>query len=616
MALRRLGKRVQYLLNDLLVRNPLWQIFFLVAVSAVVVIAGMLLVRFHLNSGHEETTFWWSLTRLMDQGTFVDDHEDDPHTQAVAVFITLCGVLVMSTLIGTFSSKISQRLESLKRGRSPVVEKDHLIVCGSGDRLYEVTRELMEAWKDEPRSRRSRIVMLSENSREEMEEILTQRTGKKATRQVLCRTAEVTDIDSLRLGGFDRCRGFVITGGEDTAVLKTLIAVNSLCGKNRPVAVCEVRNTGMGEITRMAHPDVKWVPVREVVMRLLIQICRQPGLSAVYKEILSFSGNEFYFRKCPETEGLCFGEARSKLVTGIAVGMEKDGKAVINPPFGTVFGGSDSLLVLAEGPDKISFADVPAPFVHAAFKKTQSHGSLFKILVFSGHSTRFNLMLQLLERYSSGGTEILVAGSLPEEEGLRVTEAIKCSNCSVKYMKMDRTEPDEVMAISPGSFNSIVVVSGKKPGDSDEKADSECIVTLLILKQIRHSLGSSWKGTVVAEIRNPRNRKLASAAEIDDFVISNEVCSMIMAQLVKQKKLGAVYEEMFDPFGCEIQLRCPSQYHRGTFRDLEAQGILRNEIVLGWLTGTGSDALVTLNPSRELMMPENEDCRIIAISEE
>lgn len=614
MAPRQLRKRFQYYLNDILVRNPLWQIFFLVVISAAIIGVGMLLVESHLNSRHEETTFWWSLTRLMDQGTFIGDHSDDPHTQRVAIFITLCGVLVMSTLIGTVSSKISERLESLKRGRSPIVEKDHLIVCGNGDRLYEVTRELIESRKDEPRSLRSSLVMFSESSRETMEEILAQRTGRKAAKQVICRTGIVTDIDSLRLVGFDRCRGFVIIGEEDTVVLKTLIAVSSLCDGNSPVSVCEIRNARMGKIARMAHEEVKWVPVREVVMRLLIQICRQPGLSAVYKEILSFSGNEFYFRRCPEVYGASFKEAASRMTEGVAVGIERGGKVSINPPGNTEINDDDRLLVLARDRDSIRFADSPST-VQVQVKETQSCGDLFEMLVFSGHSTRFNLMLELLDRYSPGGARIVVAGSLPEEEGIRVTEAIVCSSCSVEYLHMDRTDPEAVQSLHPENYDSIMVVSGKEPGDSDEKADSECIVTLLIIKQIKQALGEAWNGTVVAEIRNPRNRKLATAAEIDDFVISNEVCSMIMAQLVKQRELGQVFEEIFDPSGCEIQLRSASQYHRGTFRELEAQGRLRNEVVLGWLTGTGSEAVVTLNPSRNLVMPPDEDCRIIAIAE-
>jgi len=91
-------------------------------------------------------SFWWSFTRLLDQGTFINDNYDS-QIAVVGVVVTLGGILILSLLIGIFSSKITEQLEVLKRGKSSVLEKDHYIVCGDGDRLYEVTRELIRAHK-------------------------------------------------------------------------------------------------------------------------------------------------------------------------------------------------------------------------------------------------------------------------------------------------------------------------------------------------------------------------------------------------------------------------------------------------------------------------------------
>ena len=150
---------------------------------------------------------------------------------------------------------------------------------------------------------------------------------------------------------------------------------------------------------------------------------------------------------------------------------------------------------------------------------------------------------------------------------------------------------------------------------SDEDADSECIITLLILRDIADRHGDQWKASVVSEIRNPKNRRLATAAGIDDFVISNEVCSMIMAQLVIQQSLSKVYEEIFDPTGCEIQLRDVSFYHPGDFSSLSSQGMSRGEVVLGWLTGTGPESKVCLNPDRDMPIPGDRNARIIVVAE-
>ncbi|MCK5131669.1 MAG: hypothetical protein KAR40_05895 [Candidatus Sabulitectum sp.] len=608
MVYRTLGTRLRYLVNDLLIRNPFWQMLILVIASLMIITIGVLLVDDSVGDG-----FWWSFTRLLDQGTFINDDKCEPHIALVGVLITIGGILVLSLLIGIFSSKITEQLDSLKRGKSPIVEKNHFIVCGDGDRLYEVARELVEA-RNEGSSRGS-IVMFSRRSREEMEEVLAQRIGRKQARQVICRSGDTTDVDSLGLPGFQRCAGFVIIGDNDNTVIKTLIAVNSIRGKGHSTGVCELRNRARGRIAKMACPDVRWIPVREIMMRLLVQIGRQPGLSAVYSEILSFRGNEFYLQKQKELEGCSFREISERVQNGIALGIFKNGKIALNPPSEMILDSEDSLLVLAENKNSFSFVENRFAVVEAGFKSEIMFEEPLRMLVFSGHSRKFSFMLKLLDDYSHSGAEITVIGSIPEDEGFNLLNEVDCKNCSSNYIKVERTDPGSVEMLHPEKYDSIMVISGKSSDMSDEDADSECIVTLLILRDIADRYGNEWNATVVSEIRNPRNRRLATAAGIDDFVISNEVCSMIMAQLVIQPGLSHVYEEIFDPSGCEVQLRKASLYNSGEFSSLAAQGLRRGEVVLGWLTGTGSESRVCLNPDRNTLLPTGKDTRIVVIAE-
>lgn len=608
MEFRSPGTRLRYFVNDLLIRNPLWQMLVLVIASSVIITIGVLLVDDSVDDG-----FWWSFTRLLDQGTFIGDNEHEPFIALVGVLITFGGILVLSLLIGIFSSKITEQLDSLKRGRSPVVEKNHIIVCGDGDRLYEVARELVESRQEG--SFEGCIVMFSSRSREEMEEVLVQRIGRKMAREVICRSGDTTDVDSLCLPGFQSCAGFVIIGDDDSKVIKTLIAVNSIRCEGHSVGVCELRDRTRGRIAKMACSDVLWIPVREIVMRLLVQVGRQPGLSAVYSEILSFSGNEFYLKRCPEVEGLDFRAISERISGGIAVGMLSNGKVALNPPAEMILGQKDSLLVLAENRKTFSFSEkhiaqkTSIPAVETVFQDA------LRMLVFSGQSKKFGFMLKLLDDYSRSGAEITVAGLIREDEGSALLKQVDFKNCSGNYIEMERTNPDSVEMLHPENYDSIMVISGKSSEMSDEDADSECIVTLLILRDIAERYGDRWNATVVSEIRNPRNRRLATAAGIDDFVISNEVCSMIMAQLVIQPSLSQVYEEIFDPSGCEVQLRKASLYKSREFSSLAAEGMGRREVVLGWLTGTGLESRVCLNPRRDVQRPSDRDTRIVVIAE-
>ena len=373
-----LANRVRYLLNTLLLRNPFWQIMVLVCVSAVIVLIGMLLVE-DLTSN----SFWWSFTRLVDQGTFINDNYD-PQVAAVGVAVTVGGILILSLLIGIFSSKINEKLDSLKRGKSPVIEKGHFVVCGSGDRLFEVTRELIRA--SEQDSIHGRIVMFSRLSREEMEEKVEQRLGRRKVRKVICRSGSTTDVDALQIACFSRCRGFVVVGDDDGRILKTLVGIDAIREANRPVGVCELRNRRRHRIAQMAYSGIHWIPVREIVMRLIVQVCRQPGLSSVYNEILSFAGNEFYLKGFPEMEGLAFGEISGRIRGGVAVGMQSGEEMLLNPPAGKVLEKDSRLLILTRDSESCSFIESCEINEETVQRRGESCRKPLKMLILSGGS--------------------------------------------------------------------------------------------------------------------------------------------------------------------------------------------------------------------------------------
>jgi Trk K+ transport system NAD-binding subunit len=611
MGFRNAGKRMRYHVNDLLIRNPLWQILVLVVASIIIISVGIIVVDDSVDNG-----FWWSFTRLLDQGTFVDDADecDDRQTVIAGVLITIGGILVLSLLIGVFSSKITEQLDALKKGKSPIVEKDHFIVCGNGDRLFEVTRELVKARQEG--STHGGIVLFSRDSREKLEEVLVQRLGKKQAKKIICRSGDPTDIDALDLPGFDKCDGFVVIGDRDSTVIKSLIAVNSIIGAGKANGVCELRNREKGKIARMAFPDVNWVPVREIVMRLLVQVGRQPGLSAVYSEILSFAGNEFYIELCEDAWGKTIDEISLRVSDGIISGILRKGRVILNPPRELIVQKQDSLLVLEENRGSFKLkksgqqqAELPAAKGGEKEEKPQ------RMLVLSGQSRNFSFMLKLLDDYSDPGSEIVVAGSIPRSCGTGLLARVDYLNCEKSYIEMERTDPEAMELLHLEKYDSIMVISGKSSEMSDEDADSECIIALLIIRDISARFGEAWSTTVVSEIRNPKNRRLATAAGIDDFVISNEVCSMVMAQLVIQPVLRLVYEEIFDPSGCEIQLRDASLYAEGDFAGISAQGAEKGEVVLGWLKGTGCESEVCLNPSSKDLLPTGPGTRIVVIAE-
>ncbi|MBD3369386.1 hypothetical protein GF402_03370, partial [Candidatus Fermentibacteria bacterium] len=368
----------------------------------------------------------------------------------------------------------------------------------------------------------------------------------------------------------------------------------------------------------------RWIAIGEVITRLTVQVCRQPGLSAVYGEVLSFTGNEFYFIDASAVTGRTFGEVFFQLEGGIAVGIGGPEGTRINPRPEEIIGSEDQLLVLTEDDDTCRVDPERKPPFRICSADFEPEGrSAESILILSGESPDFGFMLQLLDSYVGPGSRITVAGSLDEQASDRAIErAGPLQNCSVRYVPTVRTSFESLKALQPLSYESILVPSGKVPPVDDEEADSECIVTLLILRRMRHEASVDPGPIIISQIRNPRNRRLATSAEIDDFVVSNEVTSMVMAQLSEEPAMKHVYDEIFDPSGCELQLRRIGRYcpegSGATFLDILKAGLERRELPLGYLLrpeGGDDSCRALLNPPWEERVDLGPEDRIVVVAE-
>jgi hypothetical protein len=57
-----------------------------------------------------------------------------------------------------------------------------------------------------------------------------------------------------------------------------------------------------------------------------------------------------------------------------------------------------------------------------------------------------------------------------------------------------------------------------------------------------------------------RNRNLADVTRADDFIVSDKLVSLMIAQISENKQLNSVFVDMFDPEGAEIYLKPVMDY--------------------------------------------------------
>src|SRR5690554_321295 len=170
MKLFSMSERMKYKFDNLMSRGTPALIGYFAILSLVVV----LLISFiaWLTQASPDDSFlnlvWLSFMRAIDAGTLGGD-SGSILFMALMLLITLSGIFIVSILIGLLTSGIQDKLESLRRGRSIVIESNHSIILWWSDNIFTLVSEIVEANKSQ---KKSTIVIMAPKDKVEMEEEL------------------------------------------------------------------------------------------------------------------------------------------------------------------------------------------------------------------------------------------------------------------------------------------------------------------------------------------------------------------------------------------------------------------------------------------------------------
>jgi len=91
-----------------------------------------------------------------------------------------------------------------------------------------------------------------------------------------------------------------------------------------------------------------------------------------------------------------------------------------------------------------------------------------------------------------------------------------------------------------------------------QQIDARTLITLLHLRNIAEEYGHPF--SIVSEMLDVRNRELAQVTRADDFVVSDTLISLILAQIAENKELAPVFQDLFDPEGSELYFKPVCDY--------------------------------------------------------
>jgi len=595
------------------------------SVLLVLVIATIAVIVGVAPEGEEKMGFmesaWKSLMRTLDPGTMGGDAGWG--FRILMLCVTIGGIFIVSTLIGVLSSGIESKLEELRKGRSFVIEKNHTLILGWSPKIFTIISELVIANENQ---KKPRIVVLADKDKVEMEDEINDKAGNLKNTKVICRSGMPNDIGDLEIANPHETRSIIILAPEgedaDSQTIKTILAVtNNPNRRKEPYhIVAEIKEERFIDPAKIIGKDeVELLLTDDLISRIMVQTCRQSGLSVVYSEIMGFEGSEMYFNNEAGLVGKTYAESLLWYEDSAVVGMKTaEGDVMVNPPMDKVFKEGDLVMAITEDDDTLVLSKQKGTVDAAKIRGTKIENASTEKTLILGWNHRGKSIIREMNNYVQKGSEITVVANSDEVEPFINETKTVYQNIVAKFIKADTTDRFVIESLNPEIFDHIIVLSYIDEMDV-QRADARTLLTLL---QLRHL--SEQKNTdlsIVSEMMDLRNRELAEVTKADDFIVSDKLLSMLLAQISENKSLMRVYNDLFQEEGSEIYLKPAANYVEigvpVNFYTVVESAALKNESAFGYRII--ADAFnpvktygVKINPAKsEMVTFADGDCIIV-----
>ncbi len=623
-------QRFQYWFDNYMARGSSAMLTGLFIISALIIFIVAALVKI-TNSAPGGESFlqiaWMGLLRTLDSGTMGGD-TGNPFFLTMMLVVTFGGVFVVSALIGIINNGLEDKMDELRKGRSAVLENDHTLILGWTPQIFTIISELILA--NESRKSGAVIVVLADQDKVEMEDALNERIPDTKNTRIICRSGNPIDLTDLDIASPHTARSIIIIAegaDPDTHIIKSVLAItNNPNRREEPYhIVTQIRNPKNMDVVKMlgVKDIVQPILTNDLIARVVAQTSRQSGLSIVYTELMNFGGDEIYFKQDSELNGKTYGETLQAYETSTLMGIRKaDGTVAMNPPMDTRIESGDHIFLIAEDDDKIKLAgssrisfDEGLIQVSGAASSPRPERALIL-----GWNRSGATIIRELDNYVAKGSEVKIVADISDLEQQLQLEVGELKNQTVTAQEGDIRDRGLLEKLEATEYDHVIVLAYNHL--EQQEADAITLITLLHLRDIAERDDTPF--SIISEMLDLRNRELAEAAKVDDFIVSEHLISLMMTQLSENSELLGVFNDMFDPEGAEIYLKPISDYVATgkpvNFYTVTEAARRRGETAIGYrIMSESHDASkaygVHTNPKKAEMVTYSSEDKLIVIAE-
>lgn len=622
-----LKSRLRYYFENTISSGPIGVIKWLGIISLLsILILGLIIIIFGIKADPEAENsidfiegVWKSLMATLDPGTMGGD-EGWPF-RLIRFMATLLGIFIISILIGIISSGIDEKLEDLKKGKSKVLESDHTLILGWSEKIFSIIEQIIEA---NTNYKGRAIVILADNDKVEMEDAIKAKISDFKTSKIIVRSGNPLISSDIEVVNPDFARSIIILSPDrenaDTFVIKSVMSFTN--GKNRKPSpyniVAEIKDEDNLEAAEVVgNGEAVFVFTSDLISRITAQTCRQSGLSVIYSNLIEFEGDEIYFQQQPELIGKSYKEILSLYDTSTVIGFFSKEAALINPPMETIYQSGDEIIAISEDDDTIILNGI---------EQTSLKSHLFNDLPFAERNVERTLILGWnqnaktiiteLDQYVAPNSVVVVLC----EDAVELRE-ISTENQTLSFQSGKITSRKVLDDVHPEEFDHIILLSNTEI--DIQESDAQTLICLLHLRNI----GAKFKKnlSIVSEMRDLRNREIGLVTQADDFIIGDNIISLMLSQLSENRELKKVFDVLFESDGSEIYLKPIERYIKTdepvNFYTLIERAAMLNETAIGYRIYAQKDASddnfgICVNPKKSDEINFTSQDFLIVLSED
>lgn len=549
---------------------------------------------------------WGNLMRTLDPGTMGAD--TGWGFRILMLVVTVGGLVIVASLIGIVSGAFDDKMVELRKGHSRVIESDHTVILGWNGQLFSIIAELCSA---NASNRRNTIVVLADRDKVEMEDEIRAKVPSTGSTTIICRRGDPHSPLVLQLVSPATARSIVVLPDQederpDMTVIKTVLAlVNQGSPDEGPAIIAELRDSTNLDAARLAGRNrARWVVASELITRMTVQTCLQPGLSAVCTELLDFAGDEIYFSRQPDLVGATYLDAQLAFAESSVVGIARGEEILLNPSPACVVGEDDRLILIAEDDSSIRMSTAGVPD-GTAFSSMGAPAAQPERTLVLGYNSNVQRMLDDLAGYVASGSTVHLVADVHDPA------VVAPDGLSLEVTRADTTSRAVLEGLAVETYDHVLILAYRGRLDT-QGADAKTLVTLLHLRDIADRAG--LRISIVSEMLDDRNRELAEVTRPDDFIVSDRLASLMLAQVSENRSRLPVFEELFTSGGNEVYLRPAELYisagAEADFYTVVAAAARRQETAIGFRIA--ADAYSRTNGYGVHLNPQKEHRRTLA----